>query len=461
MRASSCDPNWVNGNGDARRIGPGETITLGELEGPGIVRHIWFTINAGDAHYPRTTVLRIYWDGEEDPSVEAPLGDFFAVGHGVKRTLNSIPVNISSNGRAYNCYWRMPFKKSARLTMTNDSDKPVHSLYWYIDWTKEKRIPRDSAYFHAQYRQEYPCKAGQNYTILEAKGRGHYVGTVESVAMVEPGWYGEGDDFFFIDGEEEPSLRGTGTEDYFCDAWGFREFNGPYYGVTLWEGFAAGDRGTVYRWHIPDPVPFNESLKVEIEHKGSRHNDQGHRYTGFEERPDCYSSVAFWYQLEPHKPFGEIPPVAERYLPSFPFEGEAMIETGTFTPDNKMIQPINGCSGGSQLFFTPSVPDASFEVSFDVPETMSGLVGLVLTHSWDYGIYNITLDGEQTLKNQNLYSPNCIQERHAFKAKELQKGKHTLRFECVGKDPKSKRQISGAPGYFCGFDAIEVRKVTP
>ncbi len=145
------------------------------------------------------------------------------------------------------------------------------------------------------YRQEFPCVMGRNYLIADLEGRGHYVGTVQSVYLVSPGWYGEGDDFFFIDGEKEPSLRGTGTEDYFCDGWGFREQAGPFYGAPLWEGFDTGDRGTAYRWHIPDPVVFTKSLRVEIEHKGSQSFPDG-TGSGFIERDDLMSSVAFWYQ---------------------------------------------------------------------------------------------------------------------------------------------------------------------
>lgn len=459
MRSSSCDPNWQHGNADFRHIAPGETITLGELKGPGIIRHIWFTISAVDAHYPRSMVFRIYWDGEEDPSVDSPLGDFFAVGHGMLKTLHSAPVNISSDGRAYNCYWRMPFRRSARITMSNDSDKPVHALYWYIDWTQERSLPRDSAYFHARYRQEYPCTPGQDYVILEAEGRGHYIGTVQSVVMAEPGWYGEGDDFFFIDGEDEPSLRGTGTEDYFCDAWGFRPVQALFYGIPIWEGMDKGDRGTAYRWHIPDPIPFRKSLRVTIEHKGSRHDAAGHAYTGFEERPDCFSTVAFWYQTEPHKPFGSIPPVSERMLPSITLEAEAMIESATFTPDTHSIQDLPMCSGGKQIFFTPAVKEASFEVTFDVSETLTGVAELLLVHSWDYGIYDISLNGNPILKDINLYSASTQPEAYRLPMDGLPAGTHTLLFECVGSDPRSK--LGHAPGYYCGFDGIRVRQVHP
>jgi len=171
MRASSSDPNWENGNGDARYIAPKQTFTLAELKGPGIITHIWFTIWAEDKYFPRSLVLRIYWDDEKEPSVESPLGDFFAVGHGLLTTLNSLPVQISSEGRAYNCYWLMPFRKSAKITITNDSpDKAVGALYYMIDWLKLKSLPPDIPYFHAQYRQEYPCEKRKGLSHIENGG---------------------------------------------------------------------------------------------------------------------------------------------------------------------------------------------------------------------------------------------------------------------------------------------------
>ena len=221
-RASSCAPDWRAGNGDARPIKPGDTLTIGEMKGPGVITHIWFTIAHEAKFYSRLMTLRMYWDGEQNPSVECPIGDFFGIGHGVDQPFMSLPLRVTSDGRARNCYWPMPFRKSARITVTNESDKPCRALYYYIDWQKHASLPRDTAYFHAMYRQEHPCVMGRNYLLADIVGRGHYVGTIQSVYHSSPGWYGEGDDFFFIDGEKEPTLRGTGTEDYFCDAWGFK-----------------------------------------------------------------------------------------------------------------------------------------------------------------------------------------------------------------------------------------------
>ena len=241
-RASSSDANWRNGNADARPIAPGATLTVAELEGPGRIVHIWCTIAHQDPYYSRMLTLRIYWDGESNPSVECPIGDFFGIGHGVDRAYDSMPIRVTSDGRGRNCYWPMPFRKSARITVTNDSDRNCGAFYYYVDWQKHRRLPDDVAYFHAMYRQEFPCVMGRNYLLADIEGRGHYVGTVQSVYMVSPGWYGEGDDFFFIDGETEPSLRGTGTEDYFCDAWGFKDAERPFYGIVSGKWDEVGDK---------------------------------------------------------------------------------------------------------------------------------------------------------------------------------------------------------------------------
>jgi len=276
--------------------------------------HLWCTVAHGDPFYSSKLTLRMYWDGEEHPSVECPLGDFFGIGFGVDRPFTSLPIRVTSDGRGRNCYWPMPFRKKARITVTNESDQPCGCFYYYLDWQKHDSIPEDAAYFHAMYRQEFPCVMGRNYLIADIAGRGHYVGTVQSVYHISPGWYGEGDDFFFIDGEKEPRLRGTGTEDYFCDGWGFRQQSGPFYGTPLWEGGETDCRGSAYRFHLPDPVTFTKSLRVEIEHKGSQAFPDG-KGTGFIERDDLMSSVAFWYQTEPHRPWSALPSGSER-IPS-------------------------------------------------------------------------------------------------------------------------------------------------
>ncbi len=449
-RDSSFDANWKDGNADARPIPPGQTLTVAELQGPGRIAHIWFTIAADDPVYPRSMVLRMYWDGEDSPSVEAPIGDFFAMGHGVKQNLTSLPVAISSDGRAYNCYWPMPFRKSARITVSNDSDKPVHALYYYVDWQKLPGLPADTPYFHAQYRQETPC-GPEDYLLLDTEGKGHYVGTVLSVRHRENSWFGEGDDRFYIDGETTPSLNGTGTEDYFCDAWGFRELNRPYYGVSLWEGYEVGDRGTAYRWHVQDPVPFNKSLRVTIEHKGVLFDEQGKVSTGFGLRHDDFYSVAFWYQTGAAGRFAEIPPMSERVPKCERIEIE---QTGAPLPPGGFVQDIGSCSAGRQVLITNLDPQARFDIPFEVRESNTYVAAVGVCKSWDYGIYDILLDGQPAAMGQDLYHPAVSTQEIPLGVRKLQAGRHTLTFQCRGGNPNARVQGQNTPGCYLGADVI-------
>ena len=303
-RVSSYDRS--GGNRDSIVIGPGKTAVLAEIDGPAAIHHIWTTI-AAEPFYGRKIVLRIYWDGEKSPSVEAPIGDFFGVGHGLNRNFVSLPITCSSEGRARNCYWFLPFRKSCRITVENEGTRAVDAFYYYVDYRELAGLPADTPYFHAQYRQDFPPEKDRNYLLLAAEGTGHFVGTNLSVLQRSLGWWGEGDDMIRVDGENRPSLHGTGSEDYYSDAWGMREGQSPFYGCPLQEeDFQAGSKAAVYRFHIPDPVPFTKSIQVSIEH--------GHA----NDRRDYLSSVAYWYQTEPHRAFPDLPPVAKR-LP-FAFE---------------------------------------------------------------------------------------------------------------------------------------------
>jgi hypothetical protein len=450
MRVSSSDADWKSGNSDSRPIAPGGTLTLATLEGPGQIVHIWCTIAHPAPFYSRLLTLRMYWDDETNPSVECPVGDFFGIGHGVDKPFTSVPIRVSSDGRGRNCYWPMPFKKRARITVTNESDKRCDAFYYYIDWQKHPSISKDAAYFHAMYRQEFPCVMGQNYLLADLEGRGHYVGTMQSVYLVSPGWYGEGDDFFFIDGEKEPSLRGTGTEDYFCDGWGFREQSGPFYGTPLWEGYDTGDRGTAYRFHIPDPVVFRKSLRVEIEHKGSQVFPDG-KFDGFIERDDLMSSVALWYQIEPHKPWLALPPGAQRlpFSQMLLLRGHEAVGAAKHSAAPLEVQELGGVTDGKQLWFKPSGGEGWVEVSFDMPKEQSAVLYAKMVHSWDYGTYRVKLD-DQEMAKLNLYATEPTPTEHKLGLRKLAAGPHTLRFECVGKSTSSA-------GYFLGFDALEAR----
>ncbi len=355
-RFSSFDV--TGGNDDRFHIMPGETVTLGEMGGAGIVTHVWVTIDCKSQHYLRKIVLRAYWDGEDEPSIECPIGDFFGMGHGQTRNFASLPLQMSpQDGKAFNCYFPMPFERGMRFTVTSECEHEV-LFYYYIDFEVHESLESGLGRFHAQWRRTVPAGDDQtgltneeflfggvnedsrdNYTILEATGHGHYVGCLLSVYSLrrskEWDWYGEGDDMIFIDGvqgvvpargREEgkrgaataagvapgagsteiaarpesspgandawpPTLHGTGTEDYFNTAWcPTQEYAAPYHGIIAAGGPNWTDPVTLYRFHIEDPVVFRRNIRVSIEH--------GHA----NRRSDELSSVAFWYQAEPHAP---------------------------------------------------------------------------------------------------------------------------------------------------------------
>jgi hypothetical protein len=321
-----------------------------------------------------------------------------------------------------------------------------------IDWLKLKSLPPDIPYFHARYRQEYPCEKGKDYLILKTEGKGFYVGTVLSVQMNQPGWFGEGDDRFYIDGEKVPSIQGTGTEDYFNDAWGFRPFNQPYHGVSIWEGFDIDDRGTAYRWHIQDPIPFKKSLTVTIEHKGGVYDFEKNTFTsGFEERDDFFSSVAFWYQTGKAPRFAKVPPLEDRFVLHTYIEAESLLPTAKANPKDALKTQDGDWSGGKQIFFTPPSQDASLELKFFVQRDGLYVLKSDITHSWDYGIWQTYLD-DKPIGAFNLYSPTVQTKRLKLGVIQLASGEHTLRFVCQGKSELSK-------GYFFGIDGIYLRKI--
>ncbi len=452
MRASSSDlQDWRNGNGDARPIKPGETLVLAELKGPGEIRHIWNTIASSEPGYSRLLLLRIYWDDETTPSVECPVGDFFGIGHGVDVPYDSLPIRVSSDGRGRNCYWPMPFAKSAKLTVTNEGRKRCDAFYYYIDWQQLPKLGKKAGYFHAQYRQEHPAVMGRNYLIADIQGKGQYVGTVLNWRSRMASWPGEGDDFFYIDGEAEPSLRGTGTEDYFCDGWGFRKQAGVYYGAPLSDWNLPNGFNSVYRWHIADPVTFSKSLKLEIEHKGPVIDAYGKTLEGYGERPDDFSSVAFWYQKEPHRPFEPIPVgYARLYVdPEKAQQAETLVEKGVASEGKALEQKLDGMNGGAQLFWMPSKAEQKLSLPLAITQKGSYDLYVKFTAAPDYGIYQLEVDGKPVGVVNDLYSANVTGRETAFCNLILEPGEHTLTFVNKGKNKNSK-------GFGFGMDTFNL-----
>jgi hypothetical protein len=286
------------------RINPGQTFVMANVEGCGAIQHIWMTPTGNN----RFNILRIYWDGEQEPSVECPAGDFFACGMWEYVAVNSLAVCVNPKS-GFNCYWTMPFRKSFKMTMTNIDEKPM-VLYYQIDYTFTD-VPKDAAYFHAQFRRTNPLPNKQDYTILDGvRGKGQYVGTYMVWGSNSPGWWGEGEIKFFMDGDKKfPTICGTGTEDYFCGSYGFSKFKGrgyqefstAYTGMPQVMESETKPRFGLYRWHILDPIRFEEDLKVMIQALGWQ--SEG-RYLPLK---DDLSSVAYWYQTEPHAKFPKLP----------------------------------------------------------------------------------------------------------------------------------------------------------
>jgi len=321
-RVSSFDR--TGGNGDNIQIEPGATAVIAEIPGAGIIKHIWMTISHPDPLFRRMMVLRMYWDGEEHPSVESPIGDFFGQGWGEIYLMNSLPLAAApGGGRALNCYFPMPFAKGAKITVENQSDRKCDALYFYIDYEAAKKADKDLLRFHAWYNQELtePWKGDENewealrkpadvnptnkhnYVIIDAQGEGHYVGVNYYVNCPSPMWYGEGDDMWQIDGEPWPySLHGTGTEDYFNSSWCPKEvFLHPFFGYPrINSGMGWLGRTHCYRFHIQEPIIFKKSLHGSIEH--------GHADNMTLE----LATVAYWYQKEPHKVFPALAPAEQR-----------------------------------------------------------------------------------------------------------------------------------------------------
>jgi len=320
-RSSSWDR--TGGNADATPVEPGQAATVLDVTGAGVVTHIWFTISTRDAMHLKNLVLRAWWDGEATPSVEVPIGDFYGLGLGEYFTYQSELLAVAPI-KALNAYFQMPFATAARITVTNEGTVRTNSLYYAVDYVTLPSLPDGLGRFHAQYRQAAPCKGwtsdwanngspginekknlnGEgNYIYLEATGKGHFVGVTHAVEQNQNGWFGEGDDMIFIDGDTLPTINGTGTEDYFNGAWdfGLQAFGYQHQGAPyMVDPERLGGRYCLYRWHTESPIAFEKSIRVTIEHGHANH------------RSDNFYSTAYWYQTEPHAAFPALPAPADR-----------------------------------------------------------------------------------------------------------------------------------------------------
>jgi len=296
---------------------------IADISGAGCITHIWATTDCTDKNYLRKVLLKIYWDNEEEPSVLCPLGDFFGIGHGVSKNYWSLPLSMSpQDGKGFNCWWPMPFGTHARIEVCNETKRSL-IFYFYVDYEEYPHLEGEIGRFHCQWRRVNPCEGiddslmdyttfqmdgantdfSKNYIILEAVGKGHYVGChldIHNLRIKEgDNWPGEGDDMMFIDDDPDLTLFGTGTEDYINTAWSpTQEFCTPFHGITMGGGLNHSGKVSYYRYHILDPVYFQKKIKVTIEH--------GHA----NRRYDDFASTAYWYQQEPHMSFSILNPEA-------------------------------------------------------------------------------------------------------------------------------------------------------
>ncbi|MBD3176807.1 MAG: DUF2961 domain-containing protein [Armatimonadia bacterium] len=285
---------------------PESTTTLAEIDGPGIIQHIWITV---DPKAYRDCILRMYWDGSEHPAVEVPLGDFFCNGNAQRVNVVSLPINVNPSG-GFNSYWPMPFRKGAKITIENQRWEQIHGFFYQIDYCLTE-VPQEAAYFHAQWRRSVTTREYPEHVIVDGiQGKGQYVGTYLMWCQFSDGWWGEGEVKFYIDGDKEhPTWCGTGTEDYFGGAWCFGDtYTAPFLGYPLWQKDDVNvPKHGLYRWHIMDPVRFDEELKATVQALGWWPDAK------YEPLTDDISSVAYWYQIPPHNPFPELPGLLDRF----------------------------------------------------------------------------------------------------------------------------------------------------
>jgi len=462
------DPTDENSNIDNFNVEPGATHVLLDAKGPGVITHIWFTFlgpepqmwaEKGAANH-QEMLLRIYYDGNPRPGVEAPLGDFFANCFGKRSQVISLPVCVE-DADSYNCYWRMPFRRSIRIEVVNESDKQIRLLYYNIDWIKKDHIPDDVPYFYAQYKQEYPVEQGKDYVVLETDGKGHYVGTVLAVRTRSPAWFGEGDEKIYVDGEETASIWGTGTEDYFLSAFGLKTCSTPYFGTPYFDQWGiVGGHTSAYRWHINDPIVFNKSFKFTIEHFGwmsEDENPKGDR-NSWNERQDDYSSVAFWYQTGTPTFTARAPHARQRRLPSLDrvtVLAKDFLDRQHHGPGKAEPQLLGTLYPQPQMLYRPArAEDAWVKLPVEVKAKEPLRLLVNATRSPDSGTYQAYLDDVPLGKPIDLYNDQVDNFEYHLLDFWPEPGRYTFTLKCVGRNPKST-------GLDLGLESVRLRERRP
>ncbi len=440
------------------RVNAGQTALLMDVAGPGIIQHMWIVEGLN-----RGLVLRFYWDDEKTPSIESPVPDFFCVGHGRFAPVNSLPVVVNP-ANALNCYWPMPFHKHARITLSNETDKDVELVAYQITYL-ETEVPANAGTFHAQYRRASTAERNP-YVILDGvKGNGRYVGTFLAWTQMKKGWFGEGEIKFYLDGDGQfPTICGTGTEDYFQGSYGFPQpYTTAYSGTVLpaSENAVPPNFWSLYRWHIQDPVNFEQDLKVTIQALGW---GSGGKYLKLS---DNIASVAYWYQTEPHTPFPKLPSLSERLWEPKPgtteipgaIECESLKSTSSSSSFSAAPQDLtaygNGWSGGAQLFVQAQKPGDFVELEILSRSATPKSIILHATRAPDYGTLGFTVNGEHVQTIFDGYAGTPTPSGAINLGLHVPKnGKYVIRIEVTGSNPAA----TGSK-YFFGLDALVVSKL--
>lgn len=440
--------------GDNVLLAPGEKHIILDMEGPGIIENFWCTLDCKDPHYLRKVTLRFYWDQETEPSVEAPLGDFFGTGFGLRTNYISQYLGVTSGG--FYCYFPMPFRSHARMEIINETAEPC-TVFHHVLGQKVPALDEDVLYFHACWRRENPTQMHVPYTVLEAEGKGYFAGMHLYMQAYDEGDkmnFLEGDEFIYIDGETEASIKGTGTEDYFQGGWYFIDgpFHAPYHGMTHMDW--GKSRVSCYRFHILDRIHFDTAITVQMEHGQRIYN---------EARVD-YSSVAYWYQTEPHKPYPYLPAPShrERVEPQPLFRIPGAIEFEYVEPAGSpyfMSTYQRGWSNNMARHYAFRQPGDGVEHVFDVAETRTYAISANYIQNDANGILQLYVDGRKVGEPVDTYAYDPKDDyllcRNQAKGEiylgclALTEGKHTLRIEAVGRNADSK-------GYEAIVDCIAV-----
>jgi len=439
IQVSSYDTS--GGNNDRISIAPGKKATIFDVDGPGMICRIWFTIDSRDPYYLRSIVLRIYWDDELTPSVETPIGDFFGNGFNYRPYISEY-LGMTSGG--FLCYFPMPFEEHAKIEITNETMQEVYAFYYQIDYQKfEGALDRDIGYFHALWKRDIRTDYDSNYVILNASGQGHIVGVNMNIQSYNGTLsYLEGDENVFVDNEKKPSIHGTGTEDYFSGGWYFKngEFYGPYNGLVFKDDSLG--RIAAYRMHILDPIPFRKSIKFTIEH--------GH---GNEEIAD-YSSTVYWYQVEPHKVFPRFPSAGQR----IPLR---IVKPAKIIKADKLKFNLGGLKSfsmdmtdygpewvGNKQMVIEARKGSTFRITIPYLKEVSYDLDLYYTKGPDYGNAEVYL-GKEKIGEILGYSPFVLPSgKISFKNVKNTYRSLDLNIVVSGKDTNSREYKIGIDGVF-------------